>query len=156
MATENPVRPTHLSRVAFTADERMIGDAAKNQIAVNVKNTVFDAKRLIGRRFSDPVVQEDMKHWSFVAALDGDKPLIQVEFKGRRSGSRRRSRRSSCRRCRRRQWRSWGRRSRTLPSHALRTSTTHSGMRRRTWGWLFGERDADHQRTNGGGDGVRT
>ena len=61
----------------------MIGDAAKNQIAMNVKNTVFDAKRLIGRRFSDPVVQEDMKHWSFeVVRGDGDKPLIQVEFKG--------------------------------------------------------------------------
>ena len=71
------------SYVAFTADERMIGDAAKNQIAMNVKNTVFDAKRLIGRRFSDPVVQEDMKHWSFeVVRGDGDKPLIQVEFKG--------------------------------------------------------------------------
>ena len=51
------------SYVAFTADERMIGDAAKNQIAMNVKNTVFDAKRLIVRRFSDPIVQEDMKHW---------------------------------------------------------------------------------------------
>ena len=71
------------SYVAFTADERMIGDAAKNQIAMNVKNTVFDAKRLIGRRFSDPIVQEDMKHWPFeVVRGDGDKPLIQVEFKG--------------------------------------------------------------------------
>ena len=71
----------------------MIGDVAK-QIAMNVKNTVFDAKRLTGRRFSDPVVREDMKHWSFeVVREDKDKPLNQVEFKARRSGSRRRSRR---------------------------------------------------------------
>ena len=85
------------SYVAFTADERMIGDAAKNQIAMNVKNTVFDAKRLIGRRFSDPIVQEDMKHWPFeVVRGDGDKPLIEVEFKGRRSGSRRRRSRRWC------------------------------------------------------------
>ena len=70
------------SYVAFTADERMIGDAAKNQIAMNVKNTVFDAKRLIGRRFSDPIVQEDMKHWSFeVVRGDGDKPQFQAAFK---------------------------------------------------------------------------
>ena len=53
------------SYVAFTTDERMIGDAAKNQIAMNVKNTVVDAKRLIGRRFSDPVVRAAVKHGSF-------------------------------------------------------------------------------------------
>ncbi|ELP88951.1 heat shock protein 70, putative [Entamoeba invadens IP1] len=71
------------SYVAFTDSERLIGDAAKNQIAMNVKNTVFDAKRLIGRRFSDPAIQEDMKHWSFTVVNDGnDKPLIQVEYKG--------------------------------------------------------------------------
>ncbi|ELP83979.1 heat shock protein, putative [Entamoeba invadens IP1] len=46
------------SCVAFTDSERLIGDAAKNQIAMNVKNTVFDAKRLIGRRFSDPAIQQ--------------------------------------------------------------------------------------------------
>ena len=61
----------------------MIGDAAKNQIAMDVKNTVFDVKRLTGRGFSSLVVHEDMKHWSFeVVRGDGDKPLIQVEFKG--------------------------------------------------------------------------
>ena len=71
------------SYVAFTADEWAIGDAARKQIAMNVKTAVFDAKRLIWRRFSDPVVQEDTKPWSFeVVRGDGDKPLIQVEFKG--------------------------------------------------------------------------
>jgi L1 cell adhesion molecule like protein len=55
-----------------------LGDAAKNQVAMNPRNTVFDAKRLIGRHFSDPVVQEDMRHWSFtVVQGPGDKPLIQ-------------------------------------------------------------------------------
>lgn len=71
------------SMVAFTENERMIGDAAKNQCAMNPKNTVFDAKRLIGRRFSDPSVQKDLKHYPFKVIDDGnDKPLIQVEFKG--------------------------------------------------------------------------
>ncbi|GFZ14906.1 heat shock cognate protein 70-1 [Actinidia rufa] len=53
------------SYVAFTDTERLIGDAAKNQVAMNPVNTVFDAKRLIGRRFSDPSVQSDMKLWPF-------------------------------------------------------------------------------------------
>ncbi|KAF4093029.1 hypothetical protein AMELA_G00027560 [Ameiurus melas] len=53
------------SYVAFTDTERLIGDAAKNQVALNPNNTVFDAKRLIGRKFDDPVVQSDMKHWPF-------------------------------------------------------------------------------------------
>ena len=71
------------SYVAFTDSERLIGDAAKNQIAMNVRNTVFDAKRLIGRRFSDPAIQDDMKHWSFTVVDGGnDKPIIQVEYKG--------------------------------------------------------------------------
>jgi L1 cell adhesion molecule like protein len=71
------------SYVAFTDTERLIGDAAKNQVAMNPENTVFDAKRLIGRRFSDPVVQADMKHWPFkVVQKEGDKPYIQVSFKG--------------------------------------------------------------------------
>jgi L1 cell adhesion molecule like protein len=51
------------SYVAFTDTERLVGDAAKNQAAMNPTNTVFDAKRLIGRKFSDPVVQADMKLW---------------------------------------------------------------------------------------------
>ncbi|KAL3721170.1 hypothetical protein ACJRO7_005914 [Eucalyptus globulus] len=71
------------SYVAFTDTERLIGDAAKNQVAMNPHNTVFDAKRLIGRRFSDPSVQADMKHWPFrVVSGPGDKPMIVVTFKG--------------------------------------------------------------------------
>ncbi|KAM0960261.1 hypothetical protein ACFX2I_025242 [Malus domestica] len=71
------------SYVAFTDTERLIGDAAKNQVAMNPQNTVFDAKRLIGRRFSDPSVQSDMKHWPFkVVSGPGDKPMIVVNYKG--------------------------------------------------------------------------
>ena len=71
------------SYVAFTETERLIGDAAKNQVAMNPENTIFDAKRLIGRKFSDPSVQEDMKHWPFkVVQGAGDKPLIQVVAHG--------------------------------------------------------------------------
>merc|ERR1712188_37991 len=71
------------SYVAFTDTERLIGDSAKNQVAMNPTNSVFDAKRLIGRKFADPVVQSDMKHWPFkVVPKDGDKPHIQVQFKG--------------------------------------------------------------------------
>lgn len=66
------------SYVAFTDTERLIGDAAKNQVAMNPRNTVFDAKRLIGRHFSEGVVQEDMRHWSFtVKPGPGDKPFIE-------------------------------------------------------------------------------
>ena len=53
------------SYVAFTTTERLVGDAAKNQVAMNPHNTVFDAKRLIGRKYNDKSVQNDMKHWSF-------------------------------------------------------------------------------------------
>ncbi|KAL6102395.1 hspa1l [Pungitius sinensis] len=70
------------SYVAFTDTERLIGDAAKNQVALNPSNTVFDAKRLIGRKVEDPVVQADMKHWPFRVVGDGGKPKIQVEHKG--------------------------------------------------------------------------
>ncbi|KAI8917022.1 hsp71-like protein [Powellomyces hirtus] len=71
------------SYVAFTDTERLIGDAAKNQVALNPTNTVFDAKRLIGRRFNDKEVQSDMKHWPFKVVADPNgKPLIEVVFKG--------------------------------------------------------------------------
>merc|ERR1711968_430867 len=71
------------SYVAFTDTERLIGDAAKNQVAMNPHNTVFDAKRLIGRRFDDPHVQADLKHWSYkVISGPNSAPVIQVDFKG--------------------------------------------------------------------------
>nr|AAW32098.2 heat shock protein 70 [Liriomyza huidobrensis] len=70
------------SYVAFTDSERLIGDAAKNQVAMNPQNTVFDAKRLIGRKFDDSKIQSDMKHWPFKVVSDCGKPKICVEFKG--------------------------------------------------------------------------
>ncbi|KAH7269684.1 heat shock protein 70 family [Fusarium redolens] len=70
------------SFVGFTDTERLIGDAAKNQVAMNPQNTVFDAKRLIGRKFADPEVQADMKHFPFKIVDKGGKPVIEVEFKG--------------------------------------------------------------------------
>merc|ERR1711937_216399 len=71
------------SYVAFTEDERLIGDAAKNQTARNPLNTVFDAKRLIGRKFSDKTVQNDVKLWPFKVEAGGDdKPMIVVQYKG--------------------------------------------------------------------------
>ncbi|XP_070536292.1 heat shock cognate 71 kDa protein-like [Ptychodera flava] len=69
------------SYVAFTDTERLIGDAAKNQVAMNPTNTVYDAKRLIGRRFEESVVQQDMKLWPFTVINDGGKPKIKVEYK---------------------------------------------------------------------------
>ena len=70
------------SYVAFTENERLIGDSAKNQVAMNTKNTVFDAKRLIGRKFTDPIVQSDKKHFTFdISSGDGDKCLINVDYK---------------------------------------------------------------------------
>ena len=72
------------SYVAFTDTERLIGDAAKNQVAMNPKNTVFDAKRLIGRKFDDPKIQDDIKHWPFTVVSENGKPKIVAEFKGER------------------------------------------------------------------------
>lgn len=73
------------SYVAFTGEERLIGDAAKGQASANPSNTVFDAKRLIGRKFNDPIVQQERKLWPF-AVVEGDngKPLTEVEWKGER------------------------------------------------------------------------
>ena len=70
------------SYVAFSDTERLIGDSAKNQVAMNPTNTVFDAKRLIGRKYDDASVQADMKHWPFTVLNESGKPKIQVEFKG--------------------------------------------------------------------------
>jgi len=69
------------SYVAFTDTERLIGDAAKNQVAINPTNTVFDAKRLIGRKFEESTVQADMKHWPFTVKEVGTKPKLEVEYK---------------------------------------------------------------------------
>ncbi|KAJ0044664.1 hypothetical protein Pint_06294 [Pistacia integerrima] len=71
------------SCVAFTEKERFIGDPAKNQILMNPCNTVYDAKRLIGRRFEDESVQRDMQLWPFkVVASDDGKPMILINNKG--------------------------------------------------------------------------
>lgn len=71
------------SYVAFTDSERLVGGAAKNQSAMNPTNTIFDAKRLIGRKFADPIVKNDMKLWPFkVVAESDDRPAIQVQYKG--------------------------------------------------------------------------
>jgi heat shock 70kDa protein 1/2/6/8 len=69
------------SYVAFTDTERLIGEAAKNQVAMNPTNTVFDAKRLIGRKYDDPSVTEDMKFWPFKIINENGKPKIEVEYK---------------------------------------------------------------------------
>ncbi|WWD18668.1 chaperone DnaK [Kwoniella shandongensis] len=70
------------SWVAFTEEERLIGDAAKNQAANNPENTVFDAKRLIGRSAGDSDVKKDMKHWPFKIVNKAGKPMIQVNHRG--------------------------------------------------------------------------
>ena len=73
------------SVVAFTKNERLVGDKAKGQINKNFKNTVYDAKRLIGRDFDDPEVQKDIKLWPFkVIRGDNNKPKIEVEYKGKK------------------------------------------------------------------------
>lgn len=71
------------SYVAFTETERLVGEAAKNQAAMNPKNTVFDAKRMIGREYDSKEIQGDMKLWPFKVVQDGKKPAIQVEFQGK-------------------------------------------------------------------------
>ncbi len=73
------------SYVSFTAEERLVGDAAKQMAANNPKNTVFDAKRLIGRRMTDSTVVADRKLWPF-SVVDGgnEKPKIEVDYKGER------------------------------------------------------------------------
>jgi chaperone protein DnaK len=81
----NRITPSY---VAWTADnQRLIGDAAKNQGPSNPQNTVFDAKRLIGRTFSDAAVQEDIKHWPFEVADRGGKPMIVVQAEARKEFS---------------------------------------------------------------------
>jgi L1 cell adhesion molecule like protein len=70
------------SYVSFTTEERLVGEAAKSLAANNSKNTVFDAKRLIGKNYDDQKVQSDMKHFSYNVISKDNKPFIQVDFKG--------------------------------------------------------------------------
>ncbi|KIK09342.1 hypothetical protein K443DRAFT_83137 [Laccaria amethystina LaAM-08-1] len=70
------------SWVSFNGDERLIGDSAKNALHSNPRNTVFDAKRLIGRKLSEPDVQLDLKHWPFSVTEKDNKPIITVKYKG--------------------------------------------------------------------------
>merc|ERR1712176_311265 len=75
----NRVTPSY---VAFSDSERLVGDAAKNQASLNPSNTVYDAKRLIGRRFTDAAVQHDMKLWPFSLVSVYAKTIIEVEVSG--------------------------------------------------------------------------
>jgi len=77
----NRITPSY---VAFTQNERLIGDAAKNQVASNPANTVYDAKRLIGRKYSDRTVKADMKLWPFEVIDKDTKPYIRIEYKGKK------------------------------------------------------------------------
>jgi heat shock 70kDa protein 1/2/6/8 len=71
------------SYVAFTESERLIGEAAKSQTAMNPENTIFDAKRMIGRKFSDPIVQNDLKTLPFkVTSGQQERPQFNVNYKG--------------------------------------------------------------------------
>jgi len=75
----NRITPSY---VAFSDSERLIGEAAKNQAAINPENTVFDIKRLVGRRFDDATVQRDMKLMPYKIINKGGKPYVEVRFKG--------------------------------------------------------------------------
>ena len=73
------------SYVAFTTEERLIGESAKNQASLNPTNTIFDAKRLIGRNINDPVIQGDLKHWPFSVVGKNGKCYIEAEYKGEKN-----------------------------------------------------------------------
>jgi len=77
----NRITPSY---VAFTSNERLIGDAAKNQVASNPANTVYDAKRLIGRKYSDRTVKADMKLWPFEVIDKDSKPYVRIDYKGKK------------------------------------------------------------------------
>jgi heat shock protein 5 len=70
------------SWVAFGDEERLVGDAAKNAFHSNPENTVFDAKRLIGRKMNDADIKRDMKHWPFKVLEKNGKPSINVQYRG--------------------------------------------------------------------------
>lgn len=67
---------------AFIDSDVIVGDAAKNQAVINAKNTIFDAKRLIGRQYKDPLVQEDIKNWPFKVVNDNGQPKFEVQYQG--------------------------------------------------------------------------
>jgi endoplasmic reticulum chaperone BiP len=75
----NRITPSY---VAFTDDERLVGDAAKNQFASNPSRTIFDIKRLIGRKWSDKDVQSDIKHFPYTVKGKDGKPVVTVQVKG--------------------------------------------------------------------------
>lgn len=78
----NRITPSY---VAFTSEgERLIGDAAKNQLTSNPTNTVFDAKRMIGRSWDDSSVQKDIKFWPFTVKQKNKKPHVEVDINGER------------------------------------------------------------------------
>ena len=81
IANDQGMRTTP-SYVAFTDSERLIGNAAKNQASQNPENTIFDAKRLIGRIYNDRSTQEDIKHFPFKVINKNNKPIIQAKYKG--------------------------------------------------------------------------
>ena len=81
IANDQGMRTTP-SYVAFTDNERLIGNAAKNQASQNPENTIFDAKRLIGRFFNDSATQNDIKHFPFKVIDKSNKPIIQAQYKG--------------------------------------------------------------------------
>lgn len=70
------------SYAAFTDTERLVGDAAKSQAALNPHNTVFDSKRLVGRKFADATVQADLRHWPFQVVGEGGRPKVRVRYRG--------------------------------------------------------------------------
>ena len=69
------------SFVSFTSEERLIGDAAKSSASSNPKNTVYDAKRMIGRNFNDSAIQEEIKHFSYNVVNKNNKPVIEVDYR---------------------------------------------------------------------------
>jgi L1 cell adhesion molecule like protein len=73
------------SVVSFSNEERLVGEGAKNQAAMNPTNTIFDIKRLMGRQFTDPTVQSDMKLWPFNVVSENNKPMVEVEYKSEKS-----------------------------------------------------------------------
>ena len=82
---ENGLRITP-SMVSFTNKDRLVGEAAKNLSSKNAENTVYDAKRLIGRKFNDKEVQEDIKRWPFKVKKDenSERPIIEVTYQNKK------------------------------------------------------------------------